>query len=138
MSISSAKSGGSALGRMWTWWQWLALSGALAACGGGGGEGSGGGAQGASVGPVTVSGRAVAPDPGLSFVRPYRGAGDPCQLTGETQFTVDFLDRAADLVSCPTGSAAAAEIASVSGVQDVAQTRNFTLFRVPRRAGLSG
>ena len=40
-------------------------------------------------------------DPDLYFVRGYRSADDPCKLTGETGFTVNFLDDAADLVTSP-------------------------------------
>jgi len=43
------------------------------------------------------------PDPELYFVRGYRSESDSCKLTGETGFTNEFLDDAADLVSCPTG-----------------------------------
>ena len=52
------------------------------------------------------------PDPELVFVRGYRSADDDCKLTGESAFTAEFLDDAADLVTCPTGSAAAATLVS--------------------------
>ena len=45
----------------------------------------------------------VEPDHDLFFVRGYRSENDLCKLTGETAFTNQFLDDAADLVSCPTG-----------------------------------
>jgi hypothetical protein len=73
------------------------------------------------------------PDPDLMFVRGYRSAEDVCQLTGETSFTVDFLDDAADLVTCPTGHPAAASLVSAMNAAVVTQTNSFTLFSVPRR-----
>jgi hypothetical protein len=70
------------------------------------------------------------PDPELVFVRGYRGAGDECQLVGETAFTVDFLDDAADLVACPTGSAAMASLMTETGAPIVTQTNSFTFFSI--------
>ena len=71
------------------------------------------------------------PDPELVFVRGYRGAADECQLVGETAFTVDFLDDAADLVACPTGSAAMASLMAETGAQMITQTNSFTFFSSP-------
>ena len=73
------------------------------------------------------------PDPELVFVRGYRGAADECQLVGETAFTVDFLDDAADLVACPTGSAAMASLMAEAGAPIVTQTNSFTFFSIPTR-----
>ena len=73
------------------------------------------------------------PDPELIFVRGYRGAADECQLVGETAFTIDFLDDAADLVACPTGSAAMASLVAETGAQMVTQTNSFTFFSIPYR-----
>ena len=72
-------------------------------------------------------------DPDLLFVRGYRSADDVCQLTGETSFTVDFLDDAADLVTCPTGHPAAVSLVAATSATVVTQTNSFTLFSVPRR-----
>ena len=80
--------------------------------------------------PVEVVGE---PDPELVFVSGYRSASDPCQLTGESAFTIDFLDDAANLVSCPTGSESAATLVSETGALTVTQTQSFTLYSVPRR-----
>ena len=52
------------------------------------------------------------PDPELAFVRGYRGPGDDCRLVGETAFTVDFLDDAADLVACSTGSSEGSSVSA--------------------------
>ena len=73
------------------------------------------------------------PDPERVFVRGYRSAADECQLVGETAFTVDFLDDAADLVACPTGSAAMASLIAETRVPVVTQTNSFTFFSIPTR-----
>lgn len=73
------------------------------------------------------------PDPDLVFVRGYRFANDVCMLTGESAFTIDFLDDAADLVTCPTGHPAAAELVAETNASRVTQTNSFTLYSVPRR-----
>ena len=73
------------------------------------------------------------PNPDLNFVRGYRSESDPCQLTGETSFTVEFLDDASDLVTCPTGDPAASSLVSDNGAIVVTQTNSFTLYSVPRR-----
>lgn len=73
------------------------------------------------------------PDSALVFVRGYREASDACQLVGETSFTNQFLDDAADLVGCPTGSAAAASLVDETGAPEVGATASFTLYSVPVR-----
>ncbi|SFL26718.1 hypothetical protein [Shimia haliotis] len=79
------------------------------------------------------SGGISEPDPDLVFVRGYRSADDDCKLTGESAFTVEFLDDAADLVTCSTGSAAAATLVSETSSSMVTQTNSYTLYTVPRR-----
>lgn len=73
------------------------------------------------------------PDPELVFVRGYRSADDDCKLTGESAFTVEFLDDAADLVTCSTGSAAATTLVSETSASMLTQTNSYTLYSVPRR-----
>ena len=73
------------------------------------------------------------PDPELNFVRGYRNAADECQLVGESAFTVDFLDDAADLVACPTGSEAMASLMTETGAPVITQTNSFTFFSIPYR-----
>ena len=73
------------------------------------------------------------PDPELNFVRGYRSVTDECQLVGETAFTVDFLDDAADLVACPTGSAAMASLIAETGAPIFTQTTSFSFFSIPYR-----
>lgn len=79
------------------------------------------------------SGGISEPDPELVFVRGYRSADDDCKLTGESAFTADFLDDAADLVTCPTGSPDAASLVSETSASLVTQTNSYTLYSVPRR-----
>ncbi|MES0826851.1 hypothetical protein [Ruegeria sp. SCP11] len=69
----------------------------------------------------------------LRLVRGYRSTDDDCQLTGETSFTVNFLDDAADLVSCPTGSDAAQSLVEMYAAREVAETGGYTVYSVPRR-----
>jgi len=73
------------------------------------------------------------PDPDLVFVRGYRSGNDTCMLTGESAFTIDFLDDAADLVTCPTGDPAASRLVAETNATVVTQTNSFTLYSVPRR-----
>ena len=82
--------------------------------------------------PTSVGGISE-PDPELVFVRGYRSADDDCKLTGESAFTVDFLDDAADLVTCSTGGPAAASLVSETSATIVTQTNSYTLYSVPRR-----
>lgn len=72
-------------------------------------------------------------DPELYFVRGYRFDTDPCQLTGETEYTNKFLDDAADLVTCLNTYEDIAEFVQTTGAIVVAQTKTYTLYRVPRR-----
>jgi hypothetical protein len=83
--------------------------------------------------PQTETG--VAPPPtndDLYLVRGYRSEDDWCQLTGETAFTGNFLDHTADLVSCPTGSAAAQSLVETNDAQQVAETGGYTVYTIPR------
>ena len=73
------------------------------------------------------------PDPELVFVRGYRNASDDCQLVGESAFTVEFLDDAADLVACPTGSAAMASLMTETGAPMITQTNSYSFFSIPYR-----
>ncbi len=86
--------------------------------------------------PAGGASSAAAPAPtndDLRLVRGYRSTDDWCQLTGETAFTGNFLDDAADLVSCPTGSDAAQSLIDMYGAIQVAETGGYTVYTVPRR-----
>jgi len=82
---------------------------------------------------ITVPEATEESDPDLHFVRGYRSDSDPCKLTGETAFTNQFLDDAADLVTCLTGYEGAAEFVRTTGARIVTQTQSYTLYSVPRR-----
>lgn len=85
--------------------------------------------------PPTAPETGAAPAPtndDLYLVGGYRSEDDWCQLTGETAFTVNFLDHTADLVSCPTGSAAAQSLVETSDAQQVAETGGYTVYTIPR------
>lgn len=73
------------------------------------------------------------PNAGLPLLRGYRGVEDSCALTGESDFTRNFLDDAADLVSCPIGSAAEETLTMLPNVRQVAVTEAYALYTVPRR-----
>ncbi len=68
----------------------------------------------------------------LMLVRGYRSEDDWCQLTGETAFTVEYLDHTADLVSCPTGSGAAQSLVDMYNAGQVAETGGYTVYSIPR------
>ncbi len=68
----------------------------------------------------------------LLLVRGYRSEDDWCQLTGETAFTVEFLDHTADLVSCPTGSDAAQSLLDMYEARQMAETGGYTVYSIPR------
>lgn len=70
-------------------------------------------------------------EPELYFVRGYRSEDDLCKLTGETEFTNQFLDDAADLVTCPRGKGN--EFVQSNRAVLVYQTTRYSLFSVPRR-----
>ena len=72
-------------------------------------------------------------DPGLYFLRGYRFESDPCKLTGETGFTNQFLDDAADLVTCLTAYKGTAEFIQATEAIVVTRTKSYTLYSVPRR-----
>ena len=72
-------------------------------------------------------------EPELHFVRGYRSVSDPCKLTGESAFTNQYLDDAADLVTCPNGYDGAMEFVTQTGAITVIQTKSYTIYRVPRR-----
>ena len=73
------------------------------------------------------------PDPELLLLGGYRSTDDDCRLTGESSFTVEFLDDAADLVTCPTSSDAAASLVAMYPATLVTQTTTYSLYSVARR-----
>jgi hypothetical protein len=62
----------------------------------------------------------------------YPNAGDPCRRAGESAFTGQYLDDAADLVGCPPGTDPGL-FAFTYNARQVAQLDGWYLFSVPRR-----
>lgn len=63
----------------------------------------------------------------------YRAEGDQCRRVGESDYTNQFLDDAADLVGCPSGMENLGVFALDTGGVEVARTQNYVLYSVPVR-----
>ncbi|WP_261400079.1 hypothetical protein [Leisingera daeponensis] len=88
-------------------------------------------------GCVEEAGTAQSPsDPGpihlALFGDGYPNAGDPCRRAGESAYTNQFLDDAADLVACPPGTDPGL-FAYTTGGRQVAKVDGWYLFSIPRR-----
>lgn len=66
------------------------------------------------------------------FGNGYPNPGDPCRRAGESAYTNQFLDDAADLVACPPGTDPGL-FAYTTGGRQVAQVEGWHLFSIPRR-----
>jgi hypothetical protein len=77
-------------------------------------------------------GGASAPAQLALFGPGYPDAGDPCRRAGESAFTANYLDDAADLVACPP-STDVGLFAFTYGAQQVATLDGWSLFSIPRR-----
>lgn len=75
------------------------------------------------------------PDPGLSFIGPVGGNRSQCQLVGATDFTRQFLTSGRALVACRAGFSGGFTLIEERGAEQVARTRNFTLYSVPAAPG---
>lgn len=82
--------------------------------------------------PETPTQRPVPPADFAVFGSGFPNAGDPCRRAGESAFTNQFLDDAADLVACPPGVDTATFAANFQA-REVARRDFWTLFSVPRR-----
>lgn len=71
------------------------------------------------------------PDDGLLLLQGYRAEADQCRLTGESEATAEFLDDAADLVSCPREYEGIGVFVTETGAIEVGETENFILYSVP-------
>lgn len=67
------------------------------------------------------------------FSTGYRADGDQCRKVGESAFTVQFIDDAADLVACPADMENLGVFAIDTGGVEVARTANYVLYSVPTR-----
>lgn len=72
-------------------------------------------------------------DPLPIFGDGYRAEGDPCRRVGESDFTNQFLDDAADLVACPEDMENLGVFVIDTGGVEVARTQGYVLYSVPRR-----
>jgi hypothetical protein len=62
----------------------------------------------------------------------YRSEGDLCRRAGESAFTNQFLDDAADFVACPPGTDPGLFTFETGG-REVGRLDGWILFSVPRR-----
>lgn len=69
----------------------------------------------------------------LPLLQPYRAEGDQCRVVGESAYTNQYLDDAADLVACPQGSENLGVFVTETGAVEVARVGGFVLYTVPRR-----
>lgn len=78
-------------------------------------------------------GPGTAPPSQLAVFGPgYPNAGDPCRRSGESAFTGQYLDDAADLVACPPGIDPGL-FAFTYDARQVSRLDGWYLFSVPRR-----
>lgn len=81
--------------------------------------------------PETNQGATVPADLPL-FGPGYRSEGDLCRRAGESAFTNQFLDDAADFVACPPGTDPGL-FSFETGGREVGRLDGWILFSVPRR-----
>lgn len=85
---------------------------------------------------VTACAPAASTGPAIElplFAAGYRADGDQCRRVGESAFTVEFLDDAADLVACPADMENLGVFPLDTGGVEVARTPNYVLYSVPTR-----
>lgn len=68
---------------------------------------------------------------GLVAVRPYPTASDVCQVIGESDLTVDYLDHTKTLVGCPSDETGAIADRQSEGGQIVDRVGDWTLLSIP-------
>lgn len=69
----------------------------------------------------------------LPLLGGYRDAADQCQRVGESAYTNQFLDDAADLVACPAGAENIGVFVAETGAIEVDRAGGFILYSVPVR-----
>lgn len=85
-----------------------------------------------AIAPPSGGGSSSAPPDLAVFGTGYPNAGDPCRRSGESGFTGEYLDDAADLVACPPGTDPGLFAFTYNALQ-VPQLKGWYLFSVPRR-----
>ncbi len=66
------------------------------------------------------------------FGNGYRADGDQCRRVGESAYTNQFLDDAADLVACPEDYEGVGVFETETGAVQVAFYQGYFLYSVPR------
>ncbi len=70
---------------------------------------------------------------GLIGVRPYPMPADVCQVIGENELTVEYLDDAAILIGCPAVETGAIADRLADGAMQITQVGEWVLFSQPLR-----
>ena len=70
---------------------------------------------------------------GLNAVRPYPNPKGTCQVIGENELTVEYLDDAAILVGCPATASEAIAFRLAEGGTQLTQIGDWVLFSMPQR-----
>ncbi|MFG5383902.1 hypothetical protein [Yoonia sp. R2-816] len=70
---------------------------------------------------------------GLVSVRPYPMPADVCQVIGENELTVEYLDDAAILIGCPAVETGAIADRLAEGAMQITQVGEWVLFSQPLR-----
>lgn len=71
-------------------------------------------------------------DSGLVAVRPYPGANDVCQVIGENDLSIEYLDHTALLIGCPTMETGAIADRIAEGGRSMAVVGRWTLISIPQ------
>ena len=69
----------------------------------------------------------------ITLLGGYRDPADQCRRVGETAYTNQFLDDAADLVGCPEGAENLGVFVTETGAREVDRFGGFILYSVPLR-----
>ncbi|WP_420862394.1 hypothetical protein [Algirhabdus cladophorae] len=69
---------------------------------------------------------------GLVGVRPYPAEADVCQVIGENDLTIDYLDHTALLIGCPKHEVGAIADRRAEGGVAVDQIGDWVLFSIPQ------
>jgi len=84
--------------------------------------------------PAPKSGYSPPEDSCLRSVRPYPNTDDVCQVIGENDLTVEYLDDDALLIGCPYHETGAIGDRLAEGVQQLDQIGSWVLLSVPERS----
>ncbi|MCU0907294.1 MAG: hypothetical protein MUF73_07575 [Rhodobacteraceae bacterium] len=69
----------------------------------------------------------------ITLLGGYRDPADACRRVGETAYTNQFLDDAADLVGCPEGAENLGVFVTETGAREVDRFGGYILYSVPLR-----